>query len=135
MISFFPILSLLISAIFINKFFFTIMNNTVFIFSTSKLIALRILSSMTTSLISCRIATISFISFPIINPRSSIKNRLIIWGIFSSTLSNTPLIYIRKRIGDIKKPYEIIMFSNRQDWTFINQFITSWFKLSGWGVR
>ena len=78
LISFLPILSLLFSIIFISKFFFTIINNTASIFSTLILIALRIFYSITTSLTSYRIIIISSILPPIINFRSSIKNRLII---------------------------------------------------------
>ena len=78
LIFFLPILSLLFSVIFISEFFFIIINNTASIFSTSKLIALRIFYLITISLISYRIITISFILFSIINPRSFIKNRLII---------------------------------------------------------
>ena len=78
LISFFPILSLLFSAIFICEFFFTIVNNIVFIFFTSKLIALRISYLMITSLSFYRIVTISFILLSIINLKSFIKNRLMI---------------------------------------------------------
>ena len=73
-----PILSLLSSAIFINKFFFVIVNNTASVFSTLKLIALRILHSITTSLTSYRMVIMSFILPSIINFKSFIKNRLII---------------------------------------------------------
>ena len=112
MISFPSILSLLFSAIFISEFFFIIMNNTASIFSTSKLIALRIFHSITTLLSSYRKATMSFILSTIINPRSFIKNKLIIKGIFFFISSNIPLIYIRKRIGDIKKLYEMFILIN-----------------------
>ena len=78
LISFFPILSLLSSAIFINKFFFVIMNNITSIFSTLKLITLRIPYSITTSLTSYRMIIISFILPSMMNLRSFIKNRLII---------------------------------------------------------
>ena len=78
LISFFPILSLLFSAIFISEFFFAIVNNTVSMFSTLKLIALRIFYLIIISLTSCRIAIMSSILPPIINLRSFIKNRLII---------------------------------------------------------
>ena len=78
LIFFSSILSLLFSAIFINKFFFAIINNIVSIFSTSKLIALRISYSINTSLTSYRIITMSSILPPIINLRSFIKDRLMI---------------------------------------------------------
>ena len=71
-------LSLLSSAIFISKFFFIIVNNIVSIFSRLKLIALRIPYLMTISLTSYRMAIMSFILPPIINLKSSIKDRLII---------------------------------------------------------
>ena len=54
----------------------------------------------------------SFILPSIINFKSSIKNRLIILGIFSSISSNTSLIYIRKRIEDIKKSYGMLILIN-----------------------
>ena len=104
LISFSPILSLLFSIIFISEFFFAIVNNTASIFSTSKLTALRIFHLITTSLTSYRIVTMSSILLSMMNPRSSIKNRLMIWGIFSFTSSNIPLIYIRKSIGDTGEP-------------------------------
>ena len=58
LISFFPMLSLLFSVIFISEFFLAVVNNTASVFSTSKLTALRIPHSMTTSLTSCRMATL-----------------------------------------------------------------------------
>ena len=112
LISFSPILSLLFSAIFISEFFFTVVNNTVSVFFTSKLIALRIFYLITTSLTSCRIVIMSFILPPMMNFRSFIKDRLMIWGIFFFTFSNIPLIYIRKSIGDIGEPYGISILIN-----------------------
>ena len=78
LISFFSILSLLSSAIFISEFFLVIINNTISVFSTLKLIALRIPYLITISLTFYRMAIISFILPPIINLRSFIKDRLII---------------------------------------------------------
>ena len=112
LISFFSMLSLLFSAIFISESFFIIINNTVSIFSTSKLTALRIFYLITTSLTFYRMATMSSILPPIINLKSFIKDRLMIWRIFFFTFSNIPLIYIRKSIGDIKKPYGISILIN-----------------------
>ena len=112
LISFLSILSLLFSIIFINKFFFAIINNTAFIFFTSKLTALRIFYLITISLISYRIITISSILPPMINPRSSIKNRLMIWKIFFFIFSNISLIYIRKSIGDTREFYGISILTS-----------------------
>ena len=78
LIFFLSILSLLFSAIFISKFFLIIINNTVSIFFTSKLTALRISYLIITSLTSYKITTMSSILPPIINLKLSIKNRLII---------------------------------------------------------
>ena len=78
LISFPPILSLLFSAIFINEIFFITVNNTASVFSTLKLIALRIFYLITISLTFCRIAIISSILFSMINLRLFIKNRLMI---------------------------------------------------------
>ena len=70
-----PMLSLLFSANFISEFFFVVMNNIVFVFSISKLTAFRTPYSITILLTFYRIFIILFILLPIMNLRSSIKDR------------------------------------------------------------
>ena len=94
------ILSLLFSASLISEFFFTVMNSIVSVFLISKLTVFRTPYSITILLTFYRTFTTSFILLSIMNPRLSIKDRQVIWGIFSFTSLNTPLIYIKKRIGD-----------------------------------
>ena len=69
------ILSLLSSANFISKFFFIVMNSIAFVFSISKLIIFRTSYSITILLTFYKTFIILFILLPIINPRSSIKDR------------------------------------------------------------
>ena len=68
-------LSLLSLISFISEFFLIIVNNIVFIFSISKLTVFRMSYLITTLLIFYRIFIISFILPPIMNSRSSIKDR------------------------------------------------------------
>ena len=70
-----PILSLLSSANFINKFFFIVINNIISVFSMSKLTIFRTPYSITILLTSYKTFIISFTLPPIMNPKSSIKNR------------------------------------------------------------
>ena len=70
-----PMLSLLFSVNFINKFFFVVMNNIVSVFLISKLTIFRTFYSITILLAFYKIFIILFILPPMINPKSSIKNR------------------------------------------------------------
>ena len=110
LISLLPILNLLSLINLINKFFFIIINSIAFVFLISKLTIFRTSYSIIILLIFCRIFITSFILPSIMNFRLFIKDRQVIWGIFSFTFLNTPLIYIKKRIGDTGEPYGISIF-------------------------
>ena len=73
-----PMLSLLFLVSFISKFFFTVMNNIVSIFSILKLTVFRMFYLITTLLTFCRISIILFTLLSMMNPKLSIKDRQVI---------------------------------------------------------
>lgn len=83
-------------------------NSTVFVLEVSYVTALVLPHSKTVVTTVHKVWTISVTDVPkAINPRSSANDKDVTVRLFSIIVSNTPLIYIRKKMGETDDPWEM----------------------------